>query len=93
MTALRGPRHASVFAATPVRRPGGTGRECAHDRLLAPALEGLRPWDTLCFSSDYPHWDIDEPRQTLKRLPAEWREGVAHRNATAFFGLPAAVAA
>ena len=59
----------------------------------APALEGLRPWDTLCFSSDYPHWDYDEPRQTLNRLPADWREGVAHRNAARFFGLPAAVAA
>jgi predicted TIM-barrel fold metal-dependent hydrolase len=61
--------------------------------LLAPALEGLRPWDTLCFASDYPHWDYDEPRQTLNRLPADWRDGVAHRNAARFFGLPAPVAA
>jgi predicted TIM-barrel fold metal-dependent hydrolase len=63
------------------------------DALLAPALEGLRPWDTLCFASDYPHWDYDEPRQTLNRLPADWRDGVAHRNAARFFGLPAPVAA
>jgi len=74
------------FSTQPLEEP-------PDDRLLAPALEGLHPWDTLCFSSDYPHWDYDEPRQTLNRLPAEWREGVAHRNAAAFFGLPAAVAA
>ena len=57
------------------------------DRMLAPAIQGLDPARTLCFSSDYPHWDFDDPRQTLKRLPAEWRDGVSHANALRFFGL------
>jgi predicted TIM-barrel fold metal-dependent hydrolase len=56
--------------------------------LLAPAIQGLRPWDTLCFASDYPHWDYDEPAQTLRTLPAEWREHVAWRNAAEFYRLP-----
>ena len=56
--------------------------------LLVPAIQGLRPWDTLCFASDYPHWDYDEPAQTLRSLPAEWRENVAWRNAADFYGLP-----
>ena len=48
---------------------------------------------TLCFSSDYPHWDFDDPRRTLKRLPAEWRDAVSHGNAARFFGLETAVPA
>ena len=59
------------------------------DRMLAPAIEGLQPARTLCFSSDYPHWDFDDPRQTLRRLPAEYRDAVAHANALRFFGLQA----
>ena len=55
------------------------------DRLLAPAIEGLQPSRTLCFSSDYPHWDFDDPVQTLRRLPAEYRDAVAHANAMRFF--------
>jgi predicted TIM-barrel fold metal-dependent hydrolase len=61
--------------------------EPPEDRLLAPAIEGLQPARTLCFSSDYPHWDFDDPRQTLLRLPAEYREDVAHANALRFFAL------
>jgi predicted TIM-barrel fold metal-dependent hydrolase len=56
--------------------------------LLVPAIQGLRPWDTLCFASDYPHWDYDEPAQTLRMLPLEWRENVAWRNAAEFYRLP-----
>jgi predicted TIM-barrel fold metal-dependent hydrolase len=40
----------------------------------------------LCFSSDYPHWDGDEPGYLLRRLPEEWREPVMHANAAAFYG-------
>lgn len=58
------------------------------ERLLAPALEGLDPARTLCFASDYPHWDFDDPRQTLARLPAEWRDPVAYVNAARMFSLP-----
>jgi predicted TIM-barrel fold metal-dependent hydrolase len=63
------------------------------ERLLLPAIEGLRPSETLCYASDYPHWDFDEPAQTLRRLPAEWREAVAHSNAISFFRLPTPVTA
>ena len=40
------------------------------------------------FASDYPHWDFDEPEQTLRLLPKEWRDAVRYRNAAAFYDLP-----
>ena len=42
----------------------------------APAIQDLRPEETLMFASDYPHWDFDEPEQTLRLLPKEWRDAV-----------------
>jgi predicted TIM-barrel fold metal-dependent hydrolase len=56
--------------------------------LLAPALAGMRPAETLCFASDYPHWDFDEPTLTLRTLPQEWRERIAFENARQLYGLP-----
>ena len=38
-------------------------------------------------------WDFDEPGQTLRRFPSEWRDPVAHANAMEFFRLPAPVSA
>ena len=58
------------------------------EQLLA-AVEFLRPWDTLMYASDFPHWDFDEPEQTLRQLPSEWRDNVRWRNAHGFFRLPA----
>jgi predicted TIM-barrel fold metal-dependent hydrolase len=70
------------FATQPLESPDDP-------RQLAAALEFLRPWDTLMYASDFPHWDFDEPEQTLRQLPAEWRDGVRWRNAHEFFRLPA----
>lgn len=57
--------------------------------LLEGALMGMRPWQTLCFASDYPHWDFDEPTLTLRTLPRAWRERVAYENAREMYRLPA----
>ncbi len=46
-------------------------------------------WDRLMFSSDYPHWDFDDPRYAFKMvLSEEERAKVFHRNAKALYGLP-----
>ena len=57
-----------------------------NDELLFAMLEAAGAPDTLCFASDYPHWDFDDPAFMLKRLPAAWREQVLHENAAAFYG-------
>lgn len=72
------------FASQPLESPDDP-------TLLAPAIQGLRPWDTLMYASDFPHWDFDEPEQTLRMLPEEWREAVRYRTAAEFYRLPVGV--
>jgi hypothetical protein len=38
------------------------------------------------FSSDYPHWDFDDPRHVLTRLPASIRQRVKADNAVETYG-------
>jgi uncharacterized protein len=45
----------------------------------------------LCFATDYPHWDADEPRHVASRLPRGWAPRVFFENAAAFYGGPAPV--
>jgi predicted TIM-barrel fold metal-dependent hydrolase len=56
------------------------------DELLWEMLEAAGAPDILCFASDYPHWDFDDPRSMLRRLPAAWRDRVMHENAAALYG-------
>lgn len=65
------------------------------EQQLHAVLAALNADRTLCFSSDYPHWDFDTPGQTLRTLPEAWRESIAWKNAADFYGLsmPATVTA
>ena len=48
---------------------------------LADIVEWLG-WDRLMYSSDYPHWDFDDPRQTFKfRLTEEQKAKLFRDNA------------
>ena len=69
------------FATQPLESPD-------EPQQLLDAIQFLRPADTLMYASDFPHWDFDEPEQTLRQLPAEWRDNVRWRNAQEFFRLP-----
>lgn len=62
-------------------------------RMLRHVLEPLRPWETVCFASDYPHWDFDEPNLTLNGLPADWRTPILGANAAALYNLDVRAAA
>ena len=37
--------------------------------------------DLLCFASDYPHWDADDPRAIAKLLPPAWTDKLFRDNA------------
>ena len=41
---------------------------------------------TLLFSSDYPHWDFDDPLTALDSLPAEMRQRIVVENAVETYG-------
>jgi predicted TIM-barrel fold metal-dependent hydrolase len=57
-----------------------------HDELLFEMLAAVGGPDILCFATDYPHWDFDDPRVLLRRLPASWHERVMQRNASTLYG-------
>ena len=45
-------------------------------------------WDRLLFSTDYPHWDFDDPRYTFRiQLTDAERQGVFRDNARKVFRL------
>ncbi|WP_022721045.1 amidohydrolase family protein [Rhodopseudomonas sp. B29] len=44
-------------------------------------------WDKLLFSTDYPHWDFDDPRFAFRAtLSEDQRDQLVYRNAAAFYG-------
>jgi predicted TIM-barrel fold metal-dependent hydrolase len=50
-------------------------------------LELVDAGRTLMFSSDYPHWDTDDPQTVMSsRLPAPLRRAIAFENAAECFG-------
>jgi predicted TIM-barrel fold metal-dependent hydrolase len=62
--------------------------EARDQRHLRDVIDWLG-WDRLMFSSDYPHWDFDDPRYAFKMpLSDEERAKVFHANAKALYGLP-----
>ena len=55
-------------------------------RHLHVLCEIARADRTLMFSSDYPHWDFDDPRHALTALPPEIRPRVSAANAVETYG-------
>jgi predicted TIM-barrel fold metal-dependent hydrolase len=56
-------------------------------RDLAKLLELFDAPTMLMFSSDYPHWDADNPDVALKAIPEDYRGRVFFDNAAETFGL------
>ena len=55
------------------------------EHLLA-MLEMVQAERTLLFSSDYPHWDFDDPMRALAGLPKEMAERIRGANAVDLYG-------
>jgi predicted TIM-barrel fold metal-dependent hydrolase len=57
--------------------------EPSHLRALCDIIHGDQ---TLLFSSDYPHWDFDNPQRVLNDLDLDTRRRILHDNAVEFYG-------
>lgn len=53
---------------------------------LATLLEMVYAEETLVFSSDYPHWDFDEPTRALSGVSKELRQKICVDNPKALYG-------
>jgi predicted TIM-barrel fold metal-dependent hydrolase len=62
--------------------------EPAQPRYLAQTLDMIGMDDRIMFSSDYPHWDFDDPTRVLQAsvIGAERRKQIMHDNAQRLFG-------
>jgi predicted TIM-barrel fold metal-dependent hydrolase len=68
------------FASQPIAEP----ENAAH---LTDVIDWLG-WDRLVFSTDYPHWDFDDPRYTFKiNLTENQRARIFRENAKALYRL------
>jgi predicted TIM-barrel fold metal-dependent hydrolase len=71
------------FTSQPIEEP----ERSAFLRVLEWADAG----SLLLFSSDYPHWDFDDPHQIRQRIPNNLRRRVFRDNAIDVYGLPTEV--
>jgi predicted TIM-barrel fold metal-dependent hydrolase len=60
------------FTTQPIEEP-------ADPQHLADII-GWIGWDRVMFSSDYPHWDFDDPRQTFKFAMSEAQKAMVFRD-------------
>lgn len=69
------------FATQPIEEP-------EQPQHLAEVIDWLG-WDRLLFSTDYPHWDYDDPREAFSKLKLSeaQRAGVFRDNAKALYRL------
>ncbi len=56
-------------------------------RQLLQIFEMIGAPQMILFSSDYPHWDFDNPKMAFPALPREWKERIFWRNAAELYGL------
>jgi predicted TIM-barrel fold metal-dependent hydrolase len=61
--------------------------EPSEPRHLEYLLEMIHADELLCFSSDYPHWDTDDPVRATSSIPAKLRRKVMIDTPAALYGL------
>jgi predicted TIM-barrel fold metal-dependent hydrolase len=81
-------RRPSEYAREQLRITTQPLEEPENPRHLMRLIELVGGEDMLMFSSDYPHWDYDDPRFVGSRFPAAWRDKVLSGNAIELYGLP-----
>lgn len=70
-----------------VRFTSQPAEEPERDEYLLQILEMVHADRTLVFSTDYPHWDNDTPKNTFRRVPEEMKQRIFYDNAAELYGL------
>jgi len=68
------------FTSQPIEEPNN------YQHLLQ-LLDMIQADKTVMFSTDYPHWDIDDPSFVLKRLPERFKQRIAGETARELYNL------
>jgi predicted TIM-barrel fold metal-dependent hydrolase len=71
------------FSTQPMEEPDGLGWFDDVYQLFADTLA-----DKLMYSSDYPHWDFDEPSVLPSTLPVDTRRKIVGQTASSVYGIP-----
>lgn len=64
--------------------------ETEKPKHLLQIFEMINAPHMIMFSSDYPHWDFDNPKMSLPPLPKEMKERIFWKNAAELYGLRSA---
>lgn len=56
-------------------------------RHIVQIFEMIGAPEMILFSSDYPHWDFDNPKMALPPMSREWKERILWRNAAELYNL------
>ncbi|MCH7974962.1 MAG: amidohydrolase [Bacteroidetes bacterium] len=81
-------RKPSHYAADHVRLTTQPLEEPEHPRHLRQILDMFPAERMLMFSSDYPHWDSDNPTRVLSHFPKDMQRRISAENARQLYGLP-----
>ncbi len=61
--------------------------EPENPKHLVAILEMIDAEKTVMFSTDYPHWDFDNPKNSLPPLPEQMKRRIMSQNAAELYGL------
>ena len=79
----------SEYALEHIRLTTQPIEEPPTSEMLLQLFAMLHADRTLCYSSDFPHWDYDDPRKALpSRMHANLARRIFHDNAADLYGLP-----
>jgi predicted TIM-barrel fold metal-dependent hydrolase len=79
----------SDYALEHIRLSSQPLEEPPRQEQLLQLFEMMNAERTLCFASDFPHWDFDDPLRAFPhRMSVELKQRILYENAAELYGLP-----
>lgn len=74
-------RRSVLFTTQPVEEP-------SEPTALLAMYQAIGAEKRVMFSTDYPHWDYDDPEHALPRMPTDLKRAIMFETACELYGLP-----